>query len=121
MTTSATWTPKILEVDNKDELISFYTDMLCREKKDGSIFYRDDYCEAAKLALILIGGQLPEGQKMAYKKPEAYHKARSLAFGIFVIKILIFREQNIVREVCFSRREGKGKKASLVFITNIYE
>ena len=49
-----------LEVDNKDELISFYTDMLIKEKKDGSIFYRDDYRESAKLALILLGGELPE-------------------------------------------------------------
>ena len=57
-----------LEVDNKDELISFYSDMLLKEKKDGFIFYRDDYREAAKLALVLIGGQLPEGQMMAYKK-----------------------------------------------------
>ena len=57
----------ILDVDNKDELVSFYTDMLLKQKKDGSIFHRDDYREA------------------------------------------------IVREICFSRREGKGKKASLVF------
>ena len=48
-----------LEVDNKDVLISFYTDMLLKKKKDGSVFHRDDYREAAKLALILIGGELP--------------------------------------------------------------
>ena len=76
---------------------------------------RDDYREAAKLALILIGGELPEGQMMAYKKPGACHKARFLAFAIYVLKILIFRDQNIVREICFSRKEGKGKKARLVF------
>ena len=68
-----------LEVDNKDVLISFYTDMLLKKKKDGSVFHRDDYREAAKLALILIGGELPEGQMMAYKKPGACHKARFLS------------------------------------------
>lgn len=99
----------ILDVDNKDELVSFYTDMLLKQKKDGSIFHRDDYREAAKLALILIGCELPEGQMMAYKKPGACHKARILAFAIYVLKILIFRNQNIVREICFSRREGKGQ------------
>ena len=60
---------KILEVDNKDKLVSFYTDMLLKQKKDSSIFHRDDYREAAKLALILIGGELPEGQTMmAYNR-----------------------------------------------------
>ena len=34
---------------------------------------------------------------------------------IYVLKILIFRNQNIVWEICFSRKEGKGKKARLVF------
>ena len=105
----------ILDVDNKDELVSFYTDMLLKQKKDGSIFHRDDYREAAKLALVLIGGELPEGQMMAYKKPGACHKARILAFAIYVLKILIFRNQNIVREICFSRKEEKGKKARLIF------
>ena len=104
-----------LEVDNKDVLISFYTDMLLKKKKDGSVFHRDDYREAAKLALILIGGELPEGQMMAYKKLGTCHKACFLAFGLYVLKILIFHDQNIVNEVFFSRREGKGKKASLVF------
>ena len=86
-----------------------------KQKKDGSIFHRDDYREAAKLALVLIGGELPEGQMMAYKKPGACHKARILAFAIYVLKILIFRNQNIVREICFSRKEEKGKKARLIF------
>ena len=72
----------ILEVDNKDELVSFYTDMLVMQKKDGPIFHRDDYHEAAKLALILIGGELPEGQMMAYKKPGACHKARFFTFSV---------------------------------------
>ena len=89
--------------------------MLLKQKKDGSIFHRDDYREAAKLALVLIGGELPEGQMMAYKKPGACHKARILAFAIYVLKILIFRNQNIVREICFSRKEEKGKKARLIF------
>ena len=95
----------ILEVNNKDELVSFYTDMLLKQKKDSSIFHRDDYREAAKLALILIGGELPEGQtRMAYKKPGVCHKAWFLTFGIYVLKILIFCDQNIVREIfklCF--------------------
>ena len=33
----------ILEVDNKDELVSFYTDMLLKQKKDGSVFHRDGF------------------------------------------------------------------------------
>ena len=92
-----------------------FRDMLLKQKKDGSIFHRDDYREAAKLALVLIGGKLPEGQMMAYKKPGACRKARILAFAIYVLKILIFRNQNIVREICFSRKEEKGKKARLIF------
>ena len=63
--------------------------------------------------LALNGGELPEGQMMAYKKPGACHKARFLAFGIYILKILIFCDQNIVRDICFSRREGKDKKARL--------
>ena len=68
----------ILKLDNKDELVSFYTDMLLKKKRT-----------------------VPSSTEMT--------------FGIYVIKILIFCNQNIVREICFSRKDGKGKKARLIF------
>ena len=68
----------ILKVDKKDELVSFYTDMLLKQKKDGSIFHRDDFwCLRHQDPHLLL--------------------------------------QNIVREICFSRKDGKGKKAKLIF------
>ena len=46
-----------------------------------------DYRELAEIALVLLGGELPGGKDLVWKKPGATHKARFLAFGLLALKI----------------------------------
>ena len=54
---------------------------------------------------------------MVWKKPGANHKARFMAFGLLILKICAFSEQQVVKENCLSDvveveeedKEGKQK------------
>ena len=39
---------------------------------------------------------------MVWKKPGATHKARFMAFGLLVLKIFTFSEQQVVKDHCLS-------------------
>ena len=52
---------------------------------------RSDYREFALLALLFVGGKTPDGFKLY--APGAYHHARWMAKVIYVLKIVLFRDQ----------------------------
>ena len=54
---------------------------------------RDDYREIAETSLVILGGDLPAGRKLFWKKPGATHKARFMAFGIYSNKMYSFSDQ----------------------------
>ena len=105
---------KHLEISDealKEELISFYTDLLVKERNTKELFIRGDYKEICELALMLIAGSLPNDESFSFKKCGARHKARFLAFGIYALKMLAFSDQEVVRMNCFSVKvtEDTGK------------
>ena len=67
-------------------------------------FIRGDYKELAELSVVLLGGNLPGGKlpEDAMKKPGACHKARFMAFGLLILKIFAFSEQQVVKTHCLS-------------------
>ena len=74
---------KLLEISDealKEELISFNTDLLVKERNTKELFIRGDYKELAELALKLISGNLPDDENFSFKKCGARHKARFLEF-----------------------------------------
>ena len=65
----------------------------------------------------MLGGKLPGDKTIVWKKPGATHKARFMAFGLLVLKIFAFSEQEVVKDHCLSdvvvvelEEEGKKKK-----------
>ena len=68
------------DVDNKEELIELFTNILTKRNGDGELFVRKDYRELCKLALVMLGGELPGGEVIRFVAPGAIHKARFLAF-----------------------------------------
>ena len=71
-----------------------------------NISCHQDYRE---LALVLLGGELPGGKDLVWKKPGATHKVRFLAFGLLALKIWAFSDQQVVRDGCFTRKVRKKK------------
>ena len=66
----------------------------------------------------MLGGKLPGDKTIVWKKPGATRKARFMAFGLLVLKIFAFSEQEVVKENCLSdvevvelEEEGRKKKA----------
>ena len=65
----------------------------------------------------MLGGKLPGDKPMVWRKPGATHKACFMAFGLLVLKIFTFSEQQVVKENCLSDvveveeedKEGKQK------------
>ena len=57
------------------------------------LLVRDDYCELAETALVVLGGSLPKNKKITWYRPGATHKARFMAFGIYANKMFCFLEQ----------------------------
>ena len=96
--------------EKREELLNLFTSLL--EKKD---FIRGDYRELAEISVIMLGGKLPGDKPMVWKKPGATHKARFMAFGLLVLKIFAFSEQEVVKDHCLSdvvvvELEEEGKK-----------
>ena len=56
----------------------------------------------------MLGGKLPGDKTIVWKKPGATHKARFMAFGLLVLKIFAFSEQEVVKEG--ERGEKGGEK-----------
>ena len=95
------------DLDNKDELIELFTRILTQENDDGGLFVREDYRELCSLALMLVGGELPDGKVMRVKAPGASHKARFMAFALHGFKILAYSHLPEVRDACFSKKVKK--------------
>ena len=71
--------------------MELFSSLLVKENKKKELFIRGDYQELAKIALVLLGGELPGGKELVWKKPGATHKARFLAFGLLALKIWAFQ------------------------------
>ena len=92
------------DVDNKEELIELFTNILTKKNINGDFFVRKDYRKLCKLSLSMVGGELPGGKVMRFVAPRASHKARFMAFAINGFKILAWSHHPEVREKCFSKK-----------------
>ena len=90
-------TVKLPSEQKRQELLNLFTSLL--EKGD---FIRGDYQELAEISVVMLGGKLPGDKPMVWKKPGATHKARFMAFGLLILKIFAFSEQQVVKENCLS-------------------
>ena len=97
----------MFDLDNKAELVQLFTNILTKYNANGELFVREDYRELCELALVLIGGELPNGKVMRFKAPGAAHKARFMAFALCALKILAFSHLKEVKDKCFSRKVRK--------------
>ena len=97
----------MFDIDNKDELIELFTNILTKENVNGELFVRQDYRELAEIALVMVGGELPEGRLIKWRPPGAAHKARFMAFCLCSLKILAFSHLQEVRNRCFSKKVDK--------------
>ena len=88
----------------KEELIKWYQDLLVKENQDKELLLRGDYRQVVELAIVLLGGELPDGKKFHWVPPGASHKARFLAYGIMGLKIYAFSDQQVVKDSCFSTK-----------------
>ena len=98
----------------QEELIKWYQDLLVKESQDQELLLRGDYRQVVELAIVLLGGELPEGMEFHWVPPGAAHKARFLAYGIMGLKIYAFSDQQVVKDNCFSskivKKSTKGVK-----------
>ena len=98
----------------QQELIKWYQDLLVKESQHQELLLRGDYRQVVELAVILLGGELPDGMEFHWVPPGAAHKARFLAYGIMGLKIYAFSDQQVVKDNCFSskivKKSTKGVK-----------
>ena len=98
----------------QQELIKWYQDLLVKESQHQELLLRGDYRQVVELAVILLGGELPDGMEFHWVPPGAAHKARFLAYGIMGFKIYAFSDQQVVKDHCFStkivKKSTKGVK-----------
>ena len=62
------------------------------ELKKGT-FPREDYKQLAELALIWLGGTLPNGKVFKFMKPGAFHAARFMSKAIYLLKIALLSKR----------------------------
>ena len=65
--------------------MELFSSLLVKENKKKELFIRGDYQELAEIALVLLGGELPGGKELVWKKLGATHKERFLAFGLLAL------------------------------------
>ena len=95
------------DVNNKEELIELFTNILTKKNVNGEMFVRKDYRELCEISIVMLGGSLPGDKQMRWRPPGASHKARFMAFAISGFKILAFSHLPEVREKVFSRKVKK--------------
>ena len=100
-------TIELPDPEMKEELIKWYQDLLVKENQDKELLLRGDYRQVVELAIVLLGGELPDGKKFHWVPPGAAHKARFLAYGIMGFKIYAFSDQQVVKDNCFSTKTVK--------------
>ena len=49
----------MFDLDNKQEVIELFTNILTKLNVNGQLFVREDYRELCEIALVMIGGELP--------------------------------------------------------------
>ena len=92
------------DLDNKQELIELFTNILTKLNVNGQLFVREDYRELCEISLVMIGGELPGGKEMRWSAPGAAHKARFMAFALCSLKILAFSHLQEVRDKIFLKK-----------------
>ena len=102
---------QVFDVENKEELIDLFTNILTKYNVNGELFIREDYRELCEISLVMLGGDLPHNKVMRWRAPGAAHKARFMAFALCSLKILAFSHLQEVRDACFS----KSVKKKLVY------
>ena len=56
-------------------------------------FPREDYRQLAELSLIWLGGRLPNGKVFKFMKPGAFHAARFMSKGIYLLKMALLSKR----------------------------
>ena len=97
----------MFDIDDKEDLIELFTNILTKKNVNGELFVRKDYRELCEISLVMLGGKLPEDKQMRWRPPGASHKARFMAFGICGFKILAFSHLPEVRQKVFSKKVKK--------------
>ena len=87
-----------LETEQRKELIMTYTKILTKNGVDGKLFVRGDYRDLCKMALVMVGGQLPGNEIYRLPPPGASHKARFLMFALHTFRLLGFSDRKEVRD-----------------------
>lgn len=91
---------------DSDEIIKFAIQNL-NEKHP-----RDDYKEFLQLAIIFLGGTVPN---FSFRMPGAHHHARWMAKAIYCLKIFLFREEFDMVDC-----ERIGVRDICIFVVKIY-
>ena len=78
-----------VEEELKTEAVDFLTDLLTNPNNRGCL-PRDDYEEAARMTLFLLGGEVPKKDGMVFWGCGATHKARFMQHIIYSSKIYSF-------------------------------
>ena len=102
--------------EKREELLELFNCLL--EKGE---FIRGDYKELAEISITMLGGTLPGGKAMVWKKPGPCHKARFMAFGLLVLKIFAFSNQQVVKDRCLSDAVKDKESKTTKFIYNSEE
>ena len=87
-----------LETEQREELILTYTDILEKHGVDGKLFVRGDYRDLCRMALMMVGGQLPGDEIYRWPQPGACHKARFLMFALHTFRLLGLSDRKLVRD-----------------------
>ena len=66
-------------------------------KNINNVLPKEDYRQLAETSVIILGGNLPAGRQLHWCKPDATHKARFTAFGIYVNIMFGFSDQSMTR------------------------
>ena len=87
-----------LETEQREELIMTYIEILEKHGVDGELFVRGDYRDLCRMALVMVGGQLPGDEIYRWPPPGACHKARFLMFAIHTFRLLGLSDRKEVRD-----------------------
>ena len=74
-----------LPEDEKNKLILFFKELLEKENYREELFFRNDYRELVEVCLHMLGAEL-SGQEFKWRKINAVHKARFMAYAINGLK-----------------------------------
>ena len=79
------------DIFNREAALKFYREVLTKKNRRNKLIVQDDYREAVETSMILLGEDPVSGQ--SWKKPGPTHKARFLAYSIYINKAMAFSKQ----------------------------